>query len=164
MGCYGRILVFRMSMLPPSSVWSAWRWRQYKTSKTLVSYYNTTWHHNPEDLNLKYGNSIVLYFVLQIVNEIKFLGKLHATTCMNTSSPTKKKKGPTNICMNLILFFVLVLELGTVGNSMVCENFKLENKECNIYEIVESRILKKTELRCFVYFYYGYIYVRNNYS
>jgi len=38
----GRIQTFRRSMLPPSS---GWRW----TSEKLISYYNITWDHKPED-------------------------------------------------------------------------------------------------------------------
>jgi hypothetical protein len=41
-----RMPTFRRTLLSPSSGWS-------KASETLVSPHNTTWHHNPEDLDLK---------------------------------------------------------------------------------------------------------------
>jgi len=36
-------------------------WGAAQISKTLVSYHNTTWHHNPEDLDKKLLVNIYLF-------------------------------------------------------------------------------------------------------
>jgi len=55
MQCCSRIPVFQNTFLPPSSEWSEVKIEASRSFEVLVSYHNTSWHHNPEDLDFNFN-------------------------------------------------------------------------------------------------------------
>jgi hypothetical protein len=54
MQCCDKTPTFRRTLLPPSSVHVVQKMEPTTSSETSVPYHNTTWRHDPEDINMNF--------------------------------------------------------------------------------------------------------------